>query len=110
MTELEAHEMIRDALDGGLTDPNFFVWLNVIVEDSSAEADVIDLDDIVRSTDEWLGTLNPDARPEDGFDELVREYGPVSVRLRAGVWKPEARGRQHGHKVGPHVPVVAYWN
>ncbi len=33
MTELETHELIRDALNAGSRNPNFFVWLNVAVED-----------------------------------------------------------------------------
>jgi hypothetical protein len=105
MTEAEAHETIREALSNGLSNPNFYVLLKVSVSDLTANSEVLDLDDLVRSANQWLDALDPDGPVADrkNFDT---EYGPVTVSLRALPWKREVRGLAGPGKVGPHFPVI----
>jgi hypothetical protein len=83
MTDVEAHETIREALSRGLRNANFYVSLKVTNGDPNADADVLDLDDLVRS-----------------------EYGSVTVSLWASPWKRETRPHARPGMVGPHLPVI----
>jgi len=65
MTDVEAHETIREALSDGLRNSNFYVSLKVAVGDPNAGADVLDLDDLVRRANEWLDELDPDGPVAD---------------------------------------------
>lgn len=108
MTDVEAHETIREALSRGLRNANFYVSLKVTIADPSADADVLDLDDLVRRANQWLDGLDPDGSVVDR-EIFNAEYGPVMVSLSAFPWKPEARPRARPGMVGPHLPLITDW-
>jgi hypothetical protein len=108
MTDVEAHETVREALSDGLNNSNFYVSLNVTVNDAGANADALDFDDLVRRTNQWLDGLDPDG-PASDRENLNTEYGPVTVSLSAFPWTPEARPRARPGAVGPHLPVITQW-
>jgi hypothetical protein len=78
MTDVEAHETVREALSDGLNNSNFYVSLNVTVNDAGANADALDFDDLVRRTNQWLDGLDPDG-PASDRENLNTEYGPVTA-------------------------------
>jgi hypothetical protein len=90
MTDVEAHEAIREALSNGLTNSSFYVLLKVTVSDPNAPADELDLDDLVSRADQWLHELDPDG-PVTDRRKFNTEYGPVAVSLGALPWKKEVR-------------------
>jgi hypothetical protein len=109
MTDVEAHETIREALSSGLRNSNFYVLLKVTVGDPTTNAEILDLDDLVRRADQWLDGLNPDG-PNADQKKFNIEYGPVTVSLWALAWNREVRDSARPGQVGPHLPVVADWS
>lgn len=108
MTDVEAHETIREALSDGLSNSNFYVLLKVTVGDPNASADVLDLDDLVRRANQWLDGLDPDGPVTDRRKHNA-EYGPVTVSLWALPWEQEVRRLARPGAVGPHLPVITQW-
>jgi hypothetical protein len=108
MTDVEAHETIREALSSGLSNSNFYVSLKVTVGDPKVSADELDLDDLVRRANRWLDGLDPDG-PVTDRKKLNNELGSVTVSLWALAWQREARDRARPGAVGPHLPVITEW-
>ena len=104
--EVVLHRQLRDALNEQLTTPAFLVWITV--EPTGEGAELATVEQIVRTTDEWLTSLNPetiatpDAVPEKRFLDPAAE-----VRIRAVPKNPEARGHRSHPIVGNPEPALA---
>lgn len=99
------HHQLRDALNAGLQNTNFFVWIDVW---PSGEAKTFQaLETVVEKAERWLSSLDPDVAsgdpdlPEWRYDDLAGR-----VRLHALPKKPEARGARAGEIVGNPEPIV----
>jgi hypothetical protein len=111
--EPELHRQLRDALNEGLTNTDFFVWITV--RPTGHQNRFSYLPRIVQRTDRWLASLDPDAPQEDrksSFDPaalLNAEFQDpaADVRIRAIPKKPEARGRRAAEIVGNPEPALA---
>lgn len=101
------HHELRDALNAGLHNTEFFVWINVT---PSGQAQSFGrLDDLVVSAAKWLSSLDPDSvSAQEEAPELHYTAEAGRARLRALPKKPEARGRS-GQIVGNPEPVLAGW-
>jgi hypothetical protein len=109
MTQLEWHKRIAKALDQGVTNPNFFLWLNVEVEPGILVDEQL-ITQIVNAVQQWLDSLDPDLKidPDGSHPTRALQAGPVAVRITALPRKPEARGAS-GVVVGNPSPPSAYW-
>lgn len=109
MTQLEWHKRLAKALDAGITNPNFFLWLRVEVE-SGTLVDERVINEVVQSTQRWLDGLNAETirRSDDKPPDTAYEFGPVRIGITALPRKPEARG-VIGAVVGNPSPPSAHW-
>ncbi len=78
--EYEVHVRVRDALEQGVRDRRFFVWLNIRL-DRGTEPEFEDRE-VVKYVEEWLASLDPDDRPNSP-PVTVWEGPNVEVRLSA---------------------------
>jgi hypothetical protein len=102
----ELHRQLRDALNEGLTNADFFVWITVLPTGYQKRFSY--LPRIVERTDRWLVSLDPDAPQEDRKSNTEFFEDPAAdVRIRAIPKKPEARGRRAVEIVGNPEPVLA---
>jgi hypothetical protein len=107
--EPELHRQLRDALNEGLTNTDFFVWITV--RPTGYQKSFSYLPRIVEGTGRWLASLDPDAPHEERKSntellELLFEDPAADVRIRAIPKKPEARGRRATEIVGNPEPVL----
>ncbi len=105
--EPELHHELRDALNAGLENKDFFVWITV--RPVGWQKSFAYLPRIVDTVEEWLGALDPeDVQPWDhGKGEISLTDPAADVRVRAIPKKPEARGTRPDHIVGNPEPVLA---
>jgi hypothetical protein len=106
--EAALHHALRDALNRGLKNQNFFVWISVQPTGQSRQFD--DLANIVARTDAWLGTLNPDAVKEKELPKLRFQQRAATVEITALPRKPEVRGYRADQIVGNPSPPLAGWS
>jgi hypothetical protein len=104
--ERALHHQLRDALNSELRNPNFFVWIDVRPLGDRDAFD--DLGRIVKDTEQWLGSLDPD---EDATSEHLPERwerdAAADVKLRAIPKKPEKRSHRADQIVGNPEPILA---
>jgi hypothetical protein len=106
--ELSLHHELRDALNGTLDNPSFFVWIHVAP--SGGEARFADTERMVAAIDWWLGTLDPDAIPvAEAVPQLDLSDPAAEVRVRALPKKPDARKQRSAVVVGNPEPVLVGW-
>lgn len=105
--EPQLHHELRDALNAGLTNTDFFVWITV--HPTGWQKSFAYLPRIVDAVEEWLAMLDPDeAQPWDKVGGEINIVDPAAdVRVRAIPKKPEARGRRAAHIVGNPEPTLA---
>jgi hypothetical protein len=108
--EPDLHHELRDALNAGIQNTNFFVWISVYPTGWGKSFSY--LPRIVEAVEEWLGALDPDqARPWDKVGGEIEIVDPAAdVRLRAIPKKPEARGTRSGLVVGNPEPILTGWH
>ena len=102
------HHELRDALNHGLTNTNFFVWIDV--EPSGTARRFENLRAMVAATEVWLANLDPDAIDPAALPEQLFRDPAGEVRITAILKKPSARGRQPREIVGNPEPVVVGWD
>jgi hypothetical protein len=103
--ELEWHEAVRDTLDSRISNPNFFLWIDVEAEPGAS----LDKDTLREDIEEWLGELDPDAAIAEQTQPRHRlRVGGMDIQLTALPKKPEARGTSQ-RIVGNPVPAFAYF-
>ena len=101
------HHALRDALNRGLSNTDFFVWITV--HPTGERKDFADLSGLVRQADEWLRqynaeTVDPSQLPEREFSDRA-----ATVEVKAIPKKPAARGRHPGEIVGNPEPILTGW-
>ena len=101
------HHALRDALNRGLTNTDFFVWITVIPKGDTWEFE--DLPSLVEETEQWLQGLDPDAVDGSELPEQGLSDAAADVRIRAVPKKSSARGQRAGQIVGNPEPVLAGW-
>jgi hypothetical protein len=102
------HHELRDALNGGLANTDFFVWIDVTPTGGQRQFD--DLERVVRGIEWWLGTLDPDAiRGSEPVPEVEISDFAADVQVRALPKKREARERRAPQIVGNPEPVLVGW-
>lgn len=106
--EIALHHELRDALNGGLTSKNFFVWITV--EPTGDAKRFADLDNVIARTEAWLSTLNPDAVPEADLPKLQLHDKAAAMEITALPRKPEVRDHRAQEIVGNPGPVLVGWN
>lgn len=108
--EPKLHEDLRAALNAGLRNQDFFVWIDV--RPSGVSNDFARLDHMVEETDRWLATLDPDVvRPSEDRRAAVRFDDPAAeVKIEALPKKREARGQRAKEIVGNPAPILVGWN
>jgi hypothetical protein len=103
--ELEWHERVRDALNGYIKNPNFFLWINVAADPGAA----LDVDDFRDAVERFLGGLDPDEAHEPGEGPAF-EYESRGLRVVAHALAKKAGAREpHQQIVGNPVPATADW-
>jgi hypothetical protein len=105
--EIALHHELRDALNGGLTNTNFFVWINV--KPTGDAKRFVRLDQMVGRTEAWLSTLDPDAVREGDLPKLQLQEEAASVEITALPRKPEVRDHRATEIVGNPGPVLTGW-
>lgn len=107
--ELDLHHALRDALNQGLTNTNFFVWIDV--RPTGERDEFAHLDQIVTAVADWLEDLDPDAPPPGEGRVQEREIvdPAANIKLRAIPRKPEARSRRAVQVVGNPEPIFVGW-
>jgi hypothetical protein len=107
--EPDLHHELRDALNADLSNPNFFVWINVTP--SGSQEAFRDLRGIVRGIELWLESLNPDdVSVAESVPELEFVDPAAEVRVRAVPKKAEARAGRAAQIVGNPEPVLVGWS
>jgi hypothetical protein len=106
--ETVLHYALRDALNRGLRNTNFFVWIRVKPTGNAKQFD--DLPRIVNDTEIWLNSLNPDAVREKELPKRRFDERAASVEITALPRKPEVRGYRATEIVGNPSPVLVGWN
>lgn len=106
--ETVLHHALRDALNHGLRNTNFFVWIRVKPTGRTTQFD--DLPRIVNDTEIWLNSLNPDAVKEKELPKRRFDERAASVEITALPRKPEVRGYRATEIVGNPSPVLVGWN
>ena len=101
------HRGLRDALNRELTTPNFFVWINVSPTGRRLEFE--DLPAIVRQTESWLRTLDPDSVDASQLPERTFSDKAAQVQIRAIPKKRSARAQRAAEVVGNPEPALAGW-
>lgn len=101
------HEELRKALNEDLTDKGFFVWIDV--EPTGDARHFENLDQIVRKTDEWLHSLDPDAVQEGALPEIKFEDPAAVVEITAIPRKKKVRGYRAQEIVGNAGPMLIGW-
>jgi hypothetical protein len=99
-----AHRLVSEALEQGVRNRDWFLWINVNGDTFLAPND--NLDSLVQLTEQWLRELDPDAERKPAPFAWPGPHG-VSVVLRALPKKPHARGSNP--LVGNPYPAFAYW-
>lgn len=106
--EPELHEQLRQALNRGLSNKDFFVWISVTPTGSSSRFN--DLGSIVRETEHWLARLDPDAvDPQWSRKRRVFADPAAEVEIQAIPKKKSARGSRAAEIVGNPAPALAGW-
>lgn len=105
--EAALHHELRDVLNGGLINTDFFVWIDI--RPTGDETSFVDAQRILRDTEEWLASLDPDAISGTDLPELVRRDLAADVTLRAIPKKPSARAYRSDQIVGNPEPILAGW-
>lgn len=101
------HEQLRSALNRELRNKDFFVWIDVEPTGTGPEFAYEDLDRIVRKTEEWLATLNPDAIADPARPPELRFSNRVAdVSVQAIPRKREVRDRRADEIVGNPLPIL----
>lgn len=103
--EPELHRQLRDALNEGLSNTDFFVWITV--RPTGHQTHFSYLPRIVEKTERWLSLLDPDAPQEERRSTEFVQDPAADVEIRAIPKKPEARGRRAVEIVGNPEPVLA---
>lgn len=106
--ETALHHALRDALNRGLKNTNFFVWIRVKPTGRARPFD--DLPRIVDETETWLNSLNPDAVKEKELPKRRFEQQAASIEITALPRKSEVRGYRASEIVGNPTPVLVGWN
>jgi len=94
------HHMLTQALEAGVTNRDWFLWLDVSGDDPRP-----DYTSLIDQTEAWLEGQDPDA--PDPAAELVWHRGGLHVQIRALPKKSRARGANP--LVGNPYPAFAYW-
>jgi hypothetical protein len=102
------HFELRDALNRGLTNTDFFVWIDV--EPSGAAQSFKNLAAMVAATEHWLADLDPDAVDPGALPEQPFHDHAGKVRITAIPKKPSARGQRAEEIVGNPGPVLVGWD
>lgn len=103
------HHELRDALNSGLVNQDFFVWISVTPSGSHESFSA--LDRIVRGVEQWLDALDPDdVATTEGAPELAFVDAAAEVRVRALPKKPSARVASAVAVVGNPEPVLVGWS
>lgn len=101
------HRELRDALNRGLDNTAFFVWIRVTP--TGERRDFAALDRIVAETNAWLRELDPDAVRAESLPEKQFLDKAAEVRIQALPKKESARGKVPGAIVGNPEPVLVGW-
>jgi hypothetical protein len=100
------HYALRDALNGRLTNTDFFVWITV--RPTGEQQEFRNLDWIVHDTETWLASLDPDAERDLASERFFHDPA-AEVQIRALPKKPEARGKGTQPIVGNPEPILTGW-
>lgn len=106
--EMSLHHALRDALNRGLKNTNFFVWIRVKPTGKAKQFN--DLPRIVGDTEAWLTSLNPDAVKEKELPKRRFEQQAALIEITALPRKAEVRGYRASEIVGNPTPVLVGWN
>ncbi len=106
--ETVLHSALREALNRGLRNTNFFVWIRVKPTGKASQFD--DLSRIVDDTETWLNSLDPDAVKEKELPKRRFEQRAALVEITALPRKPEVRGYRASEIVGNPSPALVGWN
>lgn len=100
------HKQLRDALNEGLTNTNFFVLIDV---EPTGEAPVLSSTDaIVADTDAWLESIDPDAIVTGTILPALAFTDPgAKILVRAIPKKTEARDGRAQEIVANPEPILA---
>lgn len=93
------HRVVSQALEGGVQNRNWFIWVDV-----SGESPPPDLSPLITRTEQWLHDLDAGTSQST---ELNWSKSGLTVLLRALAKKPHARGANP--LVGNPYPAFAYW-
>jgi hypothetical protein len=104
--EMTIHQRLVEALEAGVRNRDWFVWLGVNVT-GEVNADAIELGKIVQFVEDWLGGLDPDTKYPEPPDAAMTPDNIVYFEFQAIAKKPQARGTRP--LVGNPVPAFAYY-
>jgi hypothetical protein len=107
MTSIEWHEALARALDQGIKNSDFFLWLRVDGE-TGLPGDG-EMGGLVQRTRQWLDGLEVEAVEASSPPTLRLVGGTAEIELTAIPKKLAARGSS-GPVVGNPVPPRAFWN
>lgn len=99
--EFNPHRVVAEALEHGVRNRDWFVWLTV---NGTRMPGAADLNALAEQAETWLSRLDPENEEQP---ELAYEGPALSVRLRALPKKPHARGANP--LVGNPYPAYAQW-
>jgi hypothetical protein len=105
--EAALHHELRDVLNERLRNTNFLVWIDI--RPTGDEKHLVDADQIVRETEDWLASLDPDAVSGTDLPERVLRDLAAVVRLRAIPKKASARAYRSDQIVGNPEPILVGW-
>jgi hypothetical protein len=98
------HHELRDELNEHLTNPNFFVWIEV--KPTGHQTELGEVAQIVNDTERWLGSLDPDDVRPDDLPEQVWSDPAAEVHITAIPKSPQSRGRRADQIVGNPEPIL----
>lgn len=95
-------------MNAALTSKGFFVWITVSPKNDHKH--FADLDRIVRGTEAWLNSLDPDKIGPGEFPAKTFDDKAADVRIRAIPKKLEARTYRSEQIVGNPSPMLVGWS
>ena len=101
------HHALRDALNQGLTNTDFIVWITVYP--TGERKDFADLSRLVAETDDWLRQYDPEGLDPSDLPERELFDKAATVEVKAIPKKPAARGHHPGEIVGNPEPILTGW-